>query len=80
YATDNDGVTNSIDKLKSLRDNEVRPELPDISESSQLLKRFIEQRFGNGSGNQGGNGSQNGGSQNGGAQGGTSGSAQGEGA
>ncbi|WP_322528200.1 uroporphyrinogen-III C-methyltransferase [Salinicola sp. LHM] len=80
YATDNDGVTNSIDKLKSLRDNEVRPELPDISESSQLLKRFIEQRFGNGSGNQGRNGSQNGGSQNGGAQGGTSGSAQGEGA
>ncbi|WP_087718643.1 uroporphyrinogen-III C-methyltransferase [Salinicola salarius] len=75
YATDNDGVANSIDKLKSLRDNEVRPELPDISESSQLLKRFIEQRFGNGSGSQGGSGSQNGG-----AQGGTSGSAQGEGA
>jgi len=75
YATDNDGVANSIDKLKSLRDNEVRPELPDISESSQLLKRFIEQRFGNDSGNQGGSGSQNGV-----AQGGTSGSAQGEGA
>ncbi|WP_303854024.1 uroporphyrinogen-III C-methyltransferase [Salinicola salarius] len=75
YATDNDGVANSIDKLKSLRDNEVRPELPDISESSQLLKRFIEQRFGNGSESQGGSGSQNGG-----AQGGTSGSAQGEGA
>lgn len=75
YATDNDGVTNSIDKLKSLRGNEVRPELPDISESSQLLKRFIEQRFGNGSDSQDGSGSQNGG-----AQGGTSGSAQGEGA
>ena len=75
YATDNDGVANSIDKLKSLRDNEVRPELPDISESSQLLKRLIEQRFGNDSGNQGGSGSQNGV-----AQGGTSGSAQGEGA
>lgn len=75
YATDNDGVANSIDKLKSLRDNEVRPELPDISESSQLLKRFIEQRFGNGSESQGGSGSQNGV-----AQGGTSGSAQGEGA
>jgi len=75
YATDNDGVANSIDKLKSLRDNEVRPELPDISESSQLLKRLIEQRFGNGSESQGGSGSQNGV-----AQGGTSGSAQGEGA
>ncbi|OHZ03078.1 hypothetical protein BC443_14405 [Salinicola sp. MIT1003] len=75
YASDNDGVANSIDKLKSLRDNEVRPELPDISESSQLLKRFIEQRFGNGSESQGGSGSQNGV-----AQGGTSGSAQGEGA
>ncbi|OLO05908.1 hypothetical protein BTW07_02170 [Salinicola socius] len=66
YATDNDGVTNALDKLKSLRDNEVRPELPDISESSQLLKRFIEQRFGNGGG-QGGSqgGAQNSGSQNG---------------
>ena len=77
YATDNDGVTNSIDRLKSLRGNEVRPELPDISESSQLLKRFIEQRFGNGNGSGGQGGS---GSQNGGAQGGNSGSAQGEGA
>jgi|GEM_PF-301399 len=93
YATDNDGVANSIDKLKSLRDNEVRPELPDISESSQLLKRFIEQRFGNGSdqgGSQGGsqnNGSKNSGSQNSGSQtdgsqngGSNGGSAQGEGA
>ncbi|MGM8851912.1 uroporphyrinogen-III C-methyltransferase [Salinicola halophyticus] len=90
YATDNDGVTNSIDKLKSLRDNQVRPELPDISESSQLLKRFIEQRFGNGGSQAGGSqnsdsqngGARNGGSQNGGGQSGSSTdeSAQGEGA
>ncbi|WP_110654591.1 uroporphyrinogen-III C-methyltransferase [Salinicola halimionae] len=70
YATDNDGVTHSIDKLKSLRDNEVRPELPDISQSSQLLKRFIEQRFGNGDDSRA-SGSQAGGSQNGGANGGS---------
>lgn len=75
YATDNDGVAKSIDKLKSLRDNEVRPDLPDISESSQLLKRFIEQRFGNGSGDQ--QGSQGSGSRGGSAN---QGSAQGEGA
>jgi uroporphyrin-3 C-methyltransferase len=90
YATDNDGVAQSIDKLKSLRDNEVRPELPDISESSQLLKRFIEQRFGNGGSQAGGSqnsdsqsgGARNGGSQNGGGQSGSSNdeSAQGEGA
>ncbi|MDH4571694.1 uroporphyrinogen-III C-methyltransferase [Salinicola acroporae] len=75
YATDNDGVAKSIDKLKSLRDQDVRPELPDISESSQLLKRFIEQRFGNGGGAQGG--SQGSDSQSGSAN---QGSAQGEGA
>lgn len=73
YATDNDGVAKSIDKLKSLRDNDVRPDLPDISESSQLLKRFIEQRFGNGDQQ----GSQGSGSRGGSAN---QGSAQGEGA
>ncbi|WP_110669371.1 uroporphyrinogen-III C-methyltransferase [Salinicola halophilus] len=77
YATDRDGVENALDKLQSLRDTEVRPELPDISESSQLLKRFIEQRFGNGGGNggnsdndsRGGNGASNGESQSGSAEG-----------
>lgn len=56
YATDNDGVANSLEKLQSLRDKNVRPELPDISESSQLLKRFIEQRFGNADGSGGSQG------------------------
>lgn len=50
YATDNDGVSSALDKLESLRDKDVRPDLPDISESSQLLKRFIEQRFGHADG------------------------------
>ncbi|GHB12287.1 uroporphyrinogen-III C-methyltransferase [Salinicola rhizosphaerae] len=67
YAPDSDGVKNALDKLQSLRDQSIRPELPDISESSQVLKRFIEQRFGgSGDGNRG--------------QGSQGGSAQGEGA
>ncbi|WP_110674102.1 uroporphyrinogen-III C-methyltransferase [Salinicola sp. RZ23] len=71
YDTDNQGVENALDKLSSLRDENVRPELPDISQSSQLLKQFIEKRFGNGTGS---------GNANGGGQATQNGSAQGEGA
>ncbi|WP_110597754.1 uroporphyrinogen-III C-methyltransferase [Salinicola lusitanus] len=80
YDTDNDGVAKSIDKLKSLRDQDVRPELPDISESSQLLKRFIEQRFGNGGGAQGGSQGSSQGSDSPSGSATNQGSAQGEGA
>ncbi|MCE3027712.1 uroporphyrinogen-III C-methyltransferase [Salinicola sp. DM10] len=67
YDTDNQGVENALDKLSSLRDENVRPELPDISQSSQLLKQFIEKRFGNGTGGSNANGGQA--TQNGSAQG-----------
>ncbi|WP_251976042.1 uroporphyrinogen-III C-methyltransferase [Salinicola avicenniae] len=61
YAADNEGVQRSLSRLESLRETNVRPSLPDISESSQRLKRFIEQRFGNGGSN--GSGAQNGSAQ-----------------
>ncbi|MDV6318607.1 uroporphyrinogen-III C-methyltransferase [Chromohalobacter sp. HP20-39] len=51
YATQQEAVKASLERLKSLRDKTIRPELPDISESQQVLKDFIEKRFQNGNGN-----------------------------
>ncbi|MCK0715045.1 uroporphyrinogen-III C-methyltransferase [Chromohalobacter sarecensis] len=48
YDTQRDAVKNSLERLESLRDKTIRPELPDISESQQTLKDFIEKRFQNG--------------------------------
>lgn len=50
YDTQRDAVNNSLERLESLRDKTIRPELPDISESQQTLKDFIEKRFQNGNG------------------------------
>lgn len=59
YDTEQDAVNNSLGRLESLRDKTIRPELPDISESQQTLKDFIEKRFQNGNGDGGGEQRQN---------------------
>lgn len=59
YDTKQDAVNNSLGRLESLRDKTIRPELPDISESQQTLKDFIEKRFQNGNGDGGGEQRQN---------------------
>ncbi|WP_355661912.1 uroporphyrinogen-III C-methyltransferase [Halomonas salifodinae] len=46
YATDRDGVQNTLARLAELRERAIRPELPDISGSQQALNRFIDSRFG----------------------------------
>ncbi|MCK0744599.1 uroporphyrinogen-III C-methyltransferase [Chromohalobacter nigrandesensis] len=53
YDTQREAVNNSLERLESLRDKTIRPELPDISESQQTLKDFIEKRFQNGNGDGG---------------------------
>ncbi|WP_280567568.1 uroporphyrinogen-III C-methyltransferase [Chromohalobacter sp. 296-RDG] len=60
YDTQRDAVNNSLERLESLRDKTIRPELPDISESQQTLKDFIEKRFQNGNGGGGGDQRQSG--------------------
>ncbi|ABE60451.1 uroporphyrinogen-III C-methyltransferase [Chromohalobacter israelensis] len=45
YDTEREAVTTSLERLRSMRDKTIRPELPDISESQQTLKDFIEKRF-----------------------------------
>ncbi|GHC34567.1 hypothetical protein GCM10008094_29420 [Aidingimonas halophila] len=47
YDTERDGVQSVLDRLASLREEAVRPELPDISGSQQALSSFIERRFEN---------------------------------
>ncbi|MCT8469248.1 uroporphyrinogen-III C-methyltransferase [Chromohalobacter canadensis] len=59
YDTKQDAVNNSLGRLESLRDKTIRPELPDISESQQTLKDFIEKRFQNGNDDGGGEQRQN---------------------
>ncbi|MGO1343515.1 uroporphyrinogen-III C-methyltransferase, partial [Chromohalobacter japonicus] len=54
YDTERDAVKTSLERLESLRDKTIRPELPDISESQQTLKDFIEKRFQNGNDDGGG--------------------------
>ncbi|MCK2043539.1 uroporphyrinogen-III C-methyltransferase [Chromohalobacter sp. TMW 2.2308] len=54
YDTERDAVKTSLERLESLRDKTIRPELPDISESQQTLKAFIEKRFQNGNDDGGG--------------------------
>lgn len=44
YDTDNQGVAESLEQLKTLADKTIRPELPDISESLQALRDFMERR------------------------------------
>ncbi|MDC8805176.1 uroporphyrinogen-III C-methyltransferase [Halomonas pacifica] len=46
YATDREAVQASLARLAELREQAVRPELPDISASQQALNRFIDSRFG----------------------------------
>ncbi|GKW49683.1 uroporphyrinogen-III C-methyltransferase [Halomonas sp. NCCP-2165] len=46
YATDREAVQASLTRLAELREQAVRPELPDISASQQALNRFIDSRFG----------------------------------
>lgn len=50
YDTDNQGVTRALDTLASLKDKTIRPELPDISDSLQQLRDFMERRHDAGSG------------------------------
>lgn len=54
YDTERDAVKTSLERLESLRDKTIRPELPGISESQQTLKDFIEKRFQNGNDDGGG--------------------------
>lgn len=44
YDTDNQGVAESLEQLKTLADKTIRPELPDISGSLQALRDFMERR------------------------------------
>jgi len=50
YDTGNQGVSSALDKLGSLGDKTIRPELPDISASLQKLRDFMERRHDAGSG------------------------------
>ncbi|MBZ9558878.1 MULTISPECIES: uroporphyrinogen-III C-methyltransferase [unclassified Modicisalibacter] len=50
YDTDSQGVTRSLDTLASLKGKTIRPELPDISDSLQQLRDFMERRHDAGSG------------------------------
>lgn len=45
YDTQNEAVKASLERLRSLHDKTIRPELPDISASLQRLKDFIEKRL-----------------------------------
>ncbi len=49
YDTDNQGVANSLERLATLADKNVHPELPDISASLQKLRDFMERRHDAGS-------------------------------
>ncbi|SDL86973.1 uroporphyrin-3 C-methyltransferase [Modicisalibacter muralis] len=44
YDTDNQGVAESLEQLRTLADKTIRPELPDISGSLQALRDFMERR------------------------------------
>ncbi|MGQ4877735.1 uroporphyrinogen-III C-methyltransferase [Billgrantia sp. LNSP4103-1] len=50
YDTDNDEVQAVVDRLEELKDENIQPELPDISGSHEALAEFIERRFGSRSG------------------------------
>ncbi|MGM0983038.1 MAG: uroporphyrinogen-III C-methyltransferase [Pseudomonadota bacterium] len=45
YDTSASGVQAVIERLESLKQRSIRPELPDISDSQQALATFIERRF-----------------------------------
>ena len=45
YDTDASGVQSVIERLESLKQRDIRPQLPDISDSQQALATFIERRF-----------------------------------
>ncbi|MGM0536629.1 MAG: uroporphyrinogen-III C-methyltransferase [Pseudomonadota bacterium] len=45
YDTGASGVQSVIDRLEELKQQSIRPELPDISGSQQALATFIERRF-----------------------------------
>ena len=45
YDTDASGVQSVVERLRELKAQAIRPELPDISGSQQALATFIERRF-----------------------------------
>lgn len=49
YDTDDQGVANSLERLATLADKNVHPELPEISDSLQQLRDFMERRHDAGS-------------------------------
>ncbi|MGM0785411.1 MAG: uroporphyrinogen-III C-methyltransferase [Pseudomonadota bacterium] len=46
YATEREEVQAVIDRLEALKEETIRPELPDISGSHEALETFIDRRFG----------------------------------
>ncbi|MCI0510044.1 uroporphyrin-3 C-methyltransferase [Chromohalobacter marismortui] len=53
YDTQQEAVKASLERLESLRDKTIRPELPDISKSQQALQKFMETRLQDNGGNRG---------------------------